>query len=110
MSVDRLQAVWFGTRARTVYGRGLGLGGREPEPEAAQLSGCQEQSGRRDSVALGGKEQNSAVFLGLALCLRGGPGEGEFAPIALRSRGRGFQNHFVIAGKIGKIYGTHWYF
>ena len=50
------------------------------------------------------------MFLGLAPCLRGGPGGGEFTTITLKSRGRGFQNHFVIANKISKIYGTHWYF
>ena len=98
--------LWFRTRARAVCGGGLGLGSRKPEPEAAQLSGCQEQNGRRDtSSGATRKEQNSAVFLGLAPCLRGGPGGGEFTTITLKSRGRGFQNHFVIANKISKIYG-----
>ena len=42
MSVDRLQAMWFRTREREARGR-------EPEPEAAQPSGCQEQTSRRDT-------------------------------------------------------------
>ena len=49
MSVDRLQAVWFRTRVRAVDGGGLGPEGRKSEPEAAQLSGCQEQNDRRDA-------------------------------------------------------------
>lgn len=62
-------------------------------------------AGETPAVALCRKEQNSALFPGLAQCLQGSPGGGEFATVTLRSRGRDTQHHFVITSKIHKIYG-----
>lgn len=116
MSVDRLQAASFcGSERERVQsaegGWGSGAGNRSPRQPSFQ-GVKSKMAGETLLVALGAtrKEQNSAVFLGLAPCLRGGPGGGEFTTITLKNRGRGFQNHFVIANKISKIYGTHWYF
>ena len=79
MSVDRLQAASFcGSERERVQsaegGWGSGAGNRSPRQPSFQ-GVKSKMAGETLLVALGAtrKEQNSAVFLGLAPCLRGPP-------------------------------------